>query len=261
MRAWILTIGREILTGRILDTNSRFVARKLYFLGIDLERIVIVDDDLAAISAEVRRAMESDARLIFTLGGLGPTFDDVTLAGVAEATGRSLTPHQEALDFVREKYKGLKARGLVDDEGMTPEREKMAHLPEGSRILPNPVGAAPAVALDVENKTIYSLPGVPAELQAIFEGFVEKELATLTGKRVFIEETLPSGYRDESKLTPILKGVMDELPGIYIKSCPGRFDIKEDIPIVISAIGDDEGETRRRINEAIARIKSRLKRP
>ena len=143
--AVIIAIGREILRGRIQDANAWTLARRLTGLGVRVLRIVACDDDFVAIVREVHRAQEDGARLILTTGGLGPTDDDLTLAALAEATGRPLGLDEEARQLVASRYAALHQAGAVDDPGLTPTREKMARIPQGARALPNPVGAAPAV--------------------------------------------------------------------------------------------------------------------
>src|SRR5438034_5748002 len=86
----IVAVGRELLTGRTVDTNSAWIAARLTDLGAAVTRVVAVDDDPAAIAREIAGARERGTGLVITTGGLGPTLDDRTLAGVAAAFGRRL---------------------------------------------------------------------------------------------------------------------------------------------------------------------------
>lgn len=258
--AEIITVGKEILTGRVLDTNTRYVARKLNFLGLPLIRVAIIDDDVETIAQELKRALSGKANIVFTLGGLGPTFDDVTLAGVAKAVDKKLVLDKAALEFIQGRYRTFLEQKSVDHDRMTPEREKMAWLPESSTIMDNPVGAAPGVILEFSSRTIFSLPGVPAEMEAMFEGSVEPRLAAMVGRSVMLEESLLSGYKDESALAPIVKAVMEKVPGVYIKSCADCFAPEVNLKIVISAAGREEKETRARLTEAVACLKQALSR-
>src|SRR5207249_2104197 len=97
----IVAVGRELLTGRTVDSNSASIAARLVALGAWVERIVAVDDDLAAVAREVGGARQRGASLVVTSGGLGPTFDDRTLAGVAAALGRPLVEHPATLAAAR----------------------------------------------------------------------------------------------------------------------------------------------------------------
>jgi molybdenum cofactor synthesis domain-containing protein len=160
-RVEIIVIGREILTGRTLDTNSNWLAKRITALGGDVKRITVADDEVASISRELRTALGNNCGLIVTTGGLGPTFDDKTLDAVATATGLNMELDAEALDFVKGRYTFFKEKGFVDSDDITPSRRKMAILPRGAEMLSNPVGAAPGVKLWVEKTLIVSLPGVP----------------------------------------------------------------------------------------------------
>lgn len=231
--AVILAIGREILRGRVHDSNSWMLARRLTSLGIRLLRIVACDDDLAAIVREVHRAQEDTATLIVTTGGLGPTDDDLTLAALAEATGCVLVPDEEARRLVAARYAALHQAGAVDDPGMTSPREKMARLPRGARALPNPVGAAPAAWLEVGRTTIVALPGVPAEMAAILEAFVLPALASRAPGAVYLESAIRTQARDESEVGAVLRRITHELPEVFLKSHPTHFG--SDVRLEVSA--------------------------
>src|SRR5439155_1112684 len=105
--------GRELLTGRTVDTNSAWIAARLTDLGAFVARIVAVDDDPAAIAREIAGARERGVALVITTGGLGPTLDDRTLAGVAAALERRLVEHPAALAFVARRYAELAAAHAV----------------------------------------------------------------------------------------------------------------------------------------------------
>ena len=95
--AALLVIGNEILSGKVVDTNSPFLAAELRTLGVDLERILTIPDDIALIAREAR--LMSDAYdFVFTSGGIGPTHDDLTMGGIAQAFDRSLEPSLSMLE-------------------------------------------------------------------------------------------------------------------------------------------------------------------
>src|SRR2546427_12343427 len=100
----IVAVGRELLTGRTVDTNSAWIAARLTDLGAFVARIVAVDDDPAAIAREIAGARENGVALVITTGGLGPTLDDRTLAGVAAALERRLRQHPAAPPFLPRRY-------------------------------------------------------------------------------------------------------------------------------------------------------------
>ncbi len=258
-RVEIIVVGREILSGRTLDTNSNWIARRVTSLGGRTARIAVVDDDEPSIAREVEAARSNRARVIITTGGLGPTVDDKTLAAVAEATRHPLRLNPRALDFVRSRYRYFKSRGYVDSDRMTPSRKKMAMIPEGCQILRNSVGSAPGVYLEMEDLSIFSIPGVPKEMQAIFEEEMVEILRGIFGRKVFLERTITTRLGDESQLGDILNQVLKEVPRVYIKSRPTHFGRDVQINVTISASGDDQKEVEGQIRKAIRKIRKRIR--
>jgi len=257
-RAEIIVVGREILTGRTLDTNSNWLTKRITALGGDVKRVTVVDDEIDSICGELSTALRSHSHLIVTTGGLGPTFDDKTLDAMAMAAGLPMDLNPQALDFVKGRYAFFKEKGFIDTDEVTPSREKMAIFPKGAEMLPNPVGAAPGVKLWVGKTLILSLPGVPKEMRAIFEEAAPKDLRDLFGRRFFREKTITTNLGDESKLGEILDKVMREVPRIYLKSRPTYFGKDVRLEVTLTATGDDEDEVQARIHEAISEIEKRL---
>jgi nicotinamide-nucleotide amidase len=249
-RAEIIAIGKEILRGQTLDTNSSWLARRVTAMGGMVGRIVVPDDDVGAIAKEIKTSFGNGAEVVITTGGLGPTFDDKTLAGIAEATGHPLSLDPKALEFVTRRYQEFYEGGFVEDPAITPPREKMAHVPKNSELMHNPVGTAPAVFLQTPHGAIFALPGVPKEMQAIFEGEVLPRLKEILGSEVYLEEGVKSGVGDESALGGVIDRVMKRVPGVYLKSKPTGFGKGIDLEVVITAAGPAEGEVRTRIKEA-----------
>lgn len=254
----IIAVGREILTGRTLDTNSNWLAKRITALGGDVKRIVAVDDEIPSISREIKFALENRSLLVVTTGGLGPTADDKTLEAVAKAAGLKMQLNPKALDFVKRRYAFFKGQGFVDSDEVTASREKMAILPKGSEMLSNSIGAAPGVKLSVERSLIASLPGVPKEMRAMFEEALLKVLGKLFGRRVFRERTITTHLSDESRLGEILEMVMKEVPRVYLKSRPSRFGKDVRLAVTLTAGGDDADEVEARIQEAVSEIEKRL---
>ncbi len=249
-RVEIIAVGKEILRGQTLDTNSNWLAKRVTAMGGRVGRMVIPDDDVGAIAREIKASFGNNAHVIITTGGLGPTFDDKTLSGIAEATGSPLSLHPEALAFVTRRYGEFYKQGFVESPEITPPREKMAHVPQGAELMDNPVGAAPAVFLKAPHGWIFALPGVPKEMQAIFEQEVLPRLKEILGAEAYLEEGVNTGVGDESVLGELIDRVMKRVPGVYLKSKPTRFDKAVDLEVVITAAGPDEGEVRTRIQEA-----------
>jgi nicotinamide-nucleotide amidase len=163
--AVLLSTGDELVTGRIVDTNSAYIAEKLYSLGIPVSAILKLGDDRPSLLWSLARAVELGSLLIGT-GGLGPTADDLTNETVAAFLGRGLRLHEDVVANLRRR---AESRG----QAWTPNNAKQALLPEGSEIVPNPVGTAPGFRLDLGNsKTLFWLPGVPREMEAMLRDTV-----------------------------------------------------------------------------------------
>jgi nicotinamide-nucleotide amidase len=260
-RVEIIAIGKELLQGQTQDTNSAWLAKRITALGGVVKRVVIPDDDVEAIAQEIKNSFTNGARIIITTGGLGPTFDDMTLAGIAAAMALPLVVHTKALEFVTRRYREFYEKGFVDDPAITPAREKMAHLPAGAEPMDNPVGTAPAVFLKIPQGVIFALPGVPKEMQAIFEQTVFSRLKELLGAAFYREETINTGLKDESVIAGMVDQVMKQVPGTYLKSKATGFGKEVELEVVITAAGADKKEIEEKVTEAkellLASIKSR----
>ena len=231
----IVTIGNEILLGLVEDTNSNYLCRVVRGMAGRVRHIAVVRDEIDAIDAAIRVSMERGAKLIFTCGGLGPTDDDLTLAGIAKASCRQLEVNAAAQEFVERRYRELALKGSVSSAEMSEPRLKMARLPEGARPIENPVGAAPAVVVEVSETLIVALPGVPAELKSIVEGPLQSLLAEVFGRGSYSEREITVGCGDESELAPALRQVAFLHPDVYIKSRASQFGIDVRFRILISS--------------------------
>ena len=250
----ILSIGNELLMGKILNTNARWLARRCTSLGLEVRRITVVGDDEKEICSAVKEALSRRPRFIITTGGLGPTLDDKTIESIAKCLDLELKVDEEALSMVREAYKRLVEEGRLDSSELTPQRVKMARMPEGARPLPNPVGTAPGMLLEVDGTTIISLPGVPAEMEAIFEESVLPVLKRAAGDVYFYETRLIVHGIVESDLAPILEDVMRANPHVYIKSHPRWEGKTAYIEVYLSTTARDASEAKSRIGSAVARL-------
>jgi nicotinamide-nucleotide amidase len=221
LRFELLFVGNELLIGEVLNTNSQWLARNITLLGGTCYRMTVVRDSLEEISNAAKEILERSPRFLIISGGLGPTYDDMTLEGLSLALHRPLKTDKTALTWVTRKYEELKRIGRIADSEMTPPRKKMAKLPITSKPLPNPVGSAPGVLLEEGNTKIVCLPGVPEELKAIFEESVKKEIVKEVGERYFAESHFTVRGIGESAMAPTIEKVMVEhSPYVYIKSHP-----------------------------------------
>lgn len=157
--AEIITIGTEILLGEIVDTNTRYIARTLRAMGVDLYRTITIGDNVERIAEAIHNSM-SRAEVVITTGGLGPTVDDPTREAVARAAGLRL-------EFREDLWQQVVA--IISRYGRKPSenQKRQAYIPEGALAIPNPVGTAPCFIVETERNAVISLPGVPNEMEHI----------------------------------------------------------------------------------------------
>ena len=197
--AGVVVIGNEILSGKVTDTNSPFLAEELRKLGVALRRIVTIPDELDLIAAAVREFHESYDH-VFTSGGVGPTHDDVTIEGIALGLGRSVIRHPEMESNIRRFLKGdLNAAHL-----------KMAEVPDGAELIQDEQLGFPTIR--VEN--IYILPGIPEILRKKFVG-----LRHLFAVDPYHLRVIYSSF-SESMIAASLNQTMAEFPDLMLGSYP-----------------------------------------
>jgi competence/damage-inducible protein CinA-like protein len=157
--AEIITIGTEILLGEIVDTNTRYIARTLRGMGVDLYRTITIGDNVERIAEAIRQSMER-AEIVITTGGLGPTVDDPTREAVARAAGVEL-------EFREDLWEQVVA--IISRYGRKPSenQKRQAYVPRGAIGISNPVGTAPCFIVETERNAVISLPGVPNEMEYI----------------------------------------------------------------------------------------------
>jgi nicotinamide-nucleotide amidase len=212
--AEIIAIGNELLIGHTLDTNSHWIAKQLTKHGWTLQRTTIIRDSLVAIRETVNECLQRRPNLTITLGGLGPTHDDMTLKGITQGLRRKPVLNADALAMIKARYAKLET-----STGLTNFRKKMATMPVGAQPLPNPVGTAPGVLIKIRGSKLVSLPGVPSEMKAIFKGSIIP-LLKVSNQQAPREALLGLVGIIESALSPALDRTRKAFPGLYFKSHP-----------------------------------------
>ena len=244
--AEIITIGTELLLGEIQDKNTAYLARQLRHLGIDLFRVTTVGDNTLRIADTIRESL-SRADIVITTGGLGPTIDDPTRNAVAIAVNSEVVFHPALW---------LKIVSRFNRRGITPSEnnQKQAYLPEPAVAIDNPVGTAPAFYIHKENKMIVSLPGVPAEMETIFQSSV----IPLLKKHFHLNEIIKTRILHTSGLG---ESLLDELiadleslqnPTVGLSAFPANVDIR------ITAKSSNEFDADRMIAIIESQIRQRL---
>jgi nicotinamide-nucleotide amidase len=182
VRAYILSIGSELIEGHITDTNATFLAQELGSLGIELLHVIQCGDNLERLVNTVRLAV-SDSDLVICTGGIGPTGDDLTREAIAEVAGETPEIDAELLVTLTSYFRG---RGI----DMPERNKKQAWLIPSAKSLPNPVGTAPGWLVDINGTVVIAMPGVPREMfkmwreQAVPRILERSEAGVIRGCRV-----------------------------------------------------------------------------
>jgi nicotinamide-nucleotide amidase len=232
MTVELINTGSELMLGRVLNTHQQWLCRRLADLGYVVSRQVAVPDTGKDIEQAVREAL-SRADLIITTGGLGPTSDDITRDLIARLLGKSLQEDPAVVAHIQKFFDARK-------RPMPASTRVQAMVPEGGRVLPNPHGTAPGLALHVspnpfntagQSAWLIMLPGPPRELRPMFDTSVQpflKEMLPL--KDLFLCKTLrTSGIGEsvvEEKVGDLLKPLVEQ--GLELGYCarPGEVDVR-----------------------------------
>ena len=231
MRAEIISIGSELVSGQSLDTNSRWISQELASLGIPVAFHTTLGDVLDDHRAVFQNACDR-AELVVITGGLGPTQDDLTREALAECAGVSLVEDPESLSAIAAMF-ARRNRAM-------PDRNRVqALLPEGAEPLPNPVGTAPGIWMHLGKAMIACLPGVPSEMKVMFQGQVVPRLKQLgMSERVFVHRKINLFGKGESDLESLALDLTarGRIPEVGITAHEGTISFR------ITASGKTEGE-------------------
>lgn len=220
--AGVLIIGNEILSGRTLDTNTNTIAKALTENGIRLMEVNTIPDDLDLISERIND-FRKRFTYVFTSGGIGPTHDDKTALAVANAFGKELILNKQAYDLLLAHY--------GDEEKMNDGRVKMAYLPDGAKLIHNPVSAAPGI--HIEN--VYVLAGVPSIMSAMLDAIIP---TLKTGDVIHSENVICDGI-PESAMAPYLERIENDYESVEIGSYPRFKDGQPSLSVVIRSTDKD----------------------
>jgi nicotinamide-nucleotide amidase len=225
----LLSVGNELLSGTITNTNAQWISSKITRAGGLVKRITTVGDCIVDISQAVKECIERRSRWLIISGGLGPTYDDRTLQGLGSALQQELVLDARAVHMLR-KSLALIRKCIVSDIKLNDAQLKMAMIPKGSTPIQNPVGSAPAVFVEVKRESdtgttktrIFCLPGVPKEMKAIFSNTILPQFKETVGRYYFVESVFETIGVTEARLAPTLSRLVNSYPadGIYLKTHP-----------------------------------------
>lgn len=246
MRAYILSIGTELIGGHLTDTNATFLAQELAAQGIELLHVIQVGDDLERITGVMRQAV-ADADLVVCTGGVGPTDDDLTREAIAALTGETPTVDEAIVANIRAFFA---QRGLE-----MPERNaKQAWVIPSAEILPNPAGTAPGWFVRHNGSVIVSMPGVPREMVRMWREQALPRLTALLPGRVYRTvnlRTLGIGESAVSNLLDELTQRQQPYVGTYAKDDGVHVRVTaaaETAEAAEALLRDTVAESRRRLN-------------
>lgn len=245
MKAEIMGIGTELLMGELNDTNAGWIATRLPPLGITLQWVTLVGDDLAQLTHAFQQGLER-SDIIFTTGGLGPTQDDLTREAVAAALGETPTVQQAQVDELRQYFRN---RG----QDMPSHNIKQAWLIPSADFIPNRNGTAPGWWAQREGKVIIIMPGPPVEMQSMFRDHVEPRLKEMVTEEVTITRNIKTMGLGEASVDEIMSeyfGHENPYLGIYSKA--------DGIHLRVIARAADEATARTMIEPVEAAVKDRL---
>lgn len=256
----LLVIGNELLNGEIRDKNIHTLCQQLTRLGFTVERVAMVRDDPARIADALAYVLREHPELVFCSGGLGPTADDLTLGSLASALGLPLALDASAAAMVEQHYDALLAQGFVAQRGPEAARFKMATLPQGAQPLHNPIGTAPGVRLSYEATTLYILPGVPAELEAILAETIVPELQQHYPRSVWIEGALMVLCQDEADLALPLQTIAARHSEVYLKSLAVPFSEAGEVGlrVIAAARAPDPASAQDRVDACLLDLRREL---
>jgi len=231
----ISCVGNELLSGITINMNAYWLSKKITEVGGSVKRITVIRDDVDEISLAVRESIARKPDWLIISGGLGPTYDDKTLQGVARGLRLELELDNMALDMLK---RGLRLELELDnmaldmlkksysrlsmDYELNEIRLKMAKIPVGSTPINNPVGSAPSILIETDETKIVCLPGVPKEMEAIFLESILPEMKKIVGDFHIVEYSYETIGVSEAMLAPTLSEIVDSNPqdSIYLKTHP-----------------------------------------
>jgi molybdenum cofactor synthesis domain-containing protein len=199
--AALVIIGNEILSGRTQDSNTPWIAERLTDRGIVLSEVRVIPDEDPVIISTVNELRKS-YNYVFTTGGIGPTHDDITAESVAKAFEVGLVQNEEAFEMLEEHY------GI---EELTPPRAKMAMIPEGAILIPNPVTAAPGFIIE----NVHVMAGVPRIMHAM----LDHVLGSIQAGKPILSNTVACAL-PESAIAEDLQRLQERYPDVQMGSYP-----------------------------------------
>ena len=220
IKATLLTIGDEILIGQIVDTNSAFIAKQLNTIGIEVEEIISVQDEMNHIIEAFERGV-SKSEIVIVTGGLGPTKDDKTKTALCQFLGCELIREPQILENIVQLFH---ARGYTKE--LNSLNQDQALIPEKSTFIQNKYGTAPCLWTSINNKIIINLPGVPFEMKGLMRDEIIPNLQNQFQSETIVHRDILVSGIPESDLAILIEEWENNLPEfIHLAYLPNRTSI------------------------------------
>jgi nicotinamide-nucleotide amidase len=248
-KAFLLSTGDELTTGKTVDTNANFIADKLGAIGIDVVGVLVVGDYPDRIAWAWHTALEQ-ADVVLSTGGIGPTADDLTTETVARVAQRDLFLDQESADRIRQLFAAM-------GRAMPENNLKQAQFPRGASIIPNALGTAPGFRLALQTahgeRHCVVMPGVPREMKTMLEDQVLPWLRALRGGNdTYLSHTFQTFGISESALDELVAGVVDPADGrIAFRAAFPQISVRV-------TVHGPSAEAETRLASAAARLRERI---
>lgn len=243
MKAYIISIGDEILIGQTVNTNAAWIGEQLSMIGFDVHCIATVHDKREDI-LDVLKIAESKSDVIIITGGLGPTIDDITKSTLCEFFGTELVTDNEVLAMIEVM---MEKRGIPMNEN----NRKQSEVPADCKVLKNIRGTAPGMLFEKEGKVFISMPGIPYEMQYIMTEHVIPDLRNRFILQNIIRRNIMTYGLPEARLAEKLTGFEEALPGeISLAYLPNHGIIK----LRLTASGEDREQLQQKTDEQVGKL-------
>ncbi|MCF6464678.1 competence/damage-inducible protein A [Clostridium sp. Cult2] len=243
MNAEIISVGTEIILGSTLNTNTYYLSKKLWEIGIDVLYHTSVTDNPKLLEEVVKIGLNRSDLLIFT-GGLGPTADDMTKEVISKTLGLNLELNKNMEDSIKDYFDKT-------NRFMSSNNIKQAYLPKGAKFLINEIGTAPGIYIEWKEKILVLLPGPPKEMELMFNKYVIPLIRQNFTIKIKTINTIGIGESTlETLLIDIIKNQQNPSLATYAKE--GQVDIK------IVAKGNEEEKVNILLDEMVKKIDNRI---
>jgi len=214
MKAEIISIGDELLSGLVVNSNAVFISEKLFSIGIEVRKVLTIGDNNEEI-VESLNSLSKDSSIVIITGGLGPTDDDITRFAISEKFNQELVFNEKAFSHYKAFYKKKNLKYAMSNK-------VQAMIPDGFKVIDNPLGTALGMYFQDKNKCYFILPGVPAEMENMIKIFVIPLLKKKNKYIYFFQKIIRTFGISESKLFEIIKTFnIENVKVAYLPQSPG----------------------------------------